>query len=112
MKKWIQLILAIFLILWVTFIITDYYRATQNQTPIFAIKYDSYWDGGTVEYLGLGYKVIKYDKLDAFDEDCMAEYREKFGEPNGMSDYEKYGCIIEGRKDAVFGFWTLKYDNE
>jgi hypothetical protein len=88
MKKWIKLILAIFLILWVTFIITDYYRATQNKAPIFAIKFGGYWDGGTIEYLGLGYKVIKYNQLGIYDEDCMEEYREKFGSANKMSDYE------------------------
>lgn len=112
MNRWVKLILSIFLIFWVTFIITDYYRATQNEVPIFAIKYDSYWDGGTIEYLGLGYKVIKYNQLGIYDADCMEEYREKFGEPKGMSDYEKYGCLTERRKDTAFGLWTLKYDNE
>lgn len=34
------------------------------------------------------------------------------GKANKMSDYEKYGCLTERRKDTAFGFWTLKYDNE
>ena len=45
----------------------DIYRLEQNLEPIFCIKIGAYSDGGTKEYLGLGYKIIDYNKLDGYD---------------------------------------------
>ena len=39
-----------------------------NKGPFFAIETKEYSDGGTKEYLGLGYKIIDYNKLDGYDE--------------------------------------------
>ena len=35
-----------------------------NAKPLFAIKTKTYKDGGTTEYYGLGYKVIKYNEIE------------------------------------------------
>ena len=44
-------------------IATDIFRVTkQKKTPIFAIVTKTHKDGGTKEYTGLGYKVIKYNQ--------------------------------------------------
>lgn len=58
------MILIIAVIIWLSFFLIDYNCAKNNKTPIFCIKFDSYWDGGTKEYLGLGYKIIKYHYFD------------------------------------------------
>jgi hypothetical protein len=43
---------------------TDYCLAKANKSPIFAIRTAVYKDGGTKDYIGLGYKIRKYNKLD------------------------------------------------
>ncbi|MBU3169963.1 hypothetical protein [Clostridium estertheticum] len=45
------------------FFITDFYLEKANKSPVFAIPMVRYKDGGSIEYYGLGYKVIKYSNL-------------------------------------------------
>ena len=97
----IVLIIVISIILISTiFAIVDYNRTKKELIPIFTIKTKIYKDGGSVEYLGLGYKIIKYNQLDNY-ENCDNEYH------NNVNNLD---CIIKGKKDFVFGFWTLKYE--
>lgn len=42
----------------------DYYLTKEDRPPNFSIQADTYKDGGTRVYLGLGYKVIDYNQLD------------------------------------------------
>lgn len=42
----------------------DYYLTKEDRPPNFSIQADTYKDGGTKVYLGLGYKVIDYNQLD------------------------------------------------
>lgn len=58
-----KVIISIILIIWFVFSITDFSLAKVNKTPIFAIPVIRYKDGGSTEYYGLGYKVIKYVNL-------------------------------------------------
>lgn len=58
-----KVIIGIILIIWFVFSITDFSLAKANKTPIFAIPVIRYKDGGSTEYYGLGYKVIKYVNL-------------------------------------------------
>lgn len=53
-------IISIILIVWIAFIITDFSLAKINKAPIFSIPLIRHKDGGSTEYYGLGYKVIKY----------------------------------------------------
>jgi hypothetical protein len=86
MKKSYKVLLII-LSLWAAFTITDYTLSCFDKRPIFSFPIKFHKDGGTIEYYGLGYKVIKYNVLGD----------KKTGQP--------------GRKDADFGFWNLKYKN-
>lgn len=52
------------LLLYVSLIFTDYSLAQVDKEPIFAIKTVTYKDGGTQEYMGLGYKIIRYSILE------------------------------------------------
>lgn len=58
-----KIIISIILIIWFAFFTTDFYLAKGNKQPIFAIPVTMYKDGGSTEYYGLGYKVIKYVNL-------------------------------------------------
>ena len=54
-------------IIFMSVLITDICRLEQNLEPIFCIQMGAYSDGGTKEYLGLGYKIIDYNKIDGYD---------------------------------------------
>lgn len=58
-------VLVLVFIVWLAFLITDYSLAKTNKSPIFAVPGIMYKDGGSTEYYGLGYKVIKYVNLTA-----------------------------------------------
>ena len=67
--KIIGVILAIIVVLGIIFFTVDYNKVKNNETPIFCIKNSaSISDGGTVEYFGLGYKVIDFHTLAGFDD--------------------------------------------
>ena len=54
-------VVAIIIIIMAT---TDYIRVNKFEyTPLFAIKTAELKDGGTTEYMGLGYKVIDYNQI-------------------------------------------------
>lgn len=59
-------IIAILLTAWIIFFSTDYILVKNQKLPLFCYKIFgliSYQDGGTVEYIGFGYKVIDFHKL-------------------------------------------------
>lgn len=58
-----KIIIGTILIIWFVFLLTDFSLAKANKPPIFAIPVIRYKDGGSTEYYGLGYKVIKYVNL-------------------------------------------------
>lgn len=62
-SKW-KVILFSILFCWVIFFVTDMTMASNNQKPVFMLKFNTYLDGGTTVYYGLGYKVIQYNVLD------------------------------------------------
>ena len=107
------LILGVFLIVWAIFFITDFVLAQNNKAPVFGVRTSILKDGGTKEYYGLGYKVIKYNKLDVIDQECLDYYYEYIGytdDDRNLVDISDSGCVTAGRKDAVFGTWFLKVE--
>lgn len=72
MKKFFKIIgviLAIIVVLGIIFFAVDYSRVQKQEKPIFCIQNSArISDGGTVEYLGLGYKVIDFHTLAGFDD--------------------------------------------
>lgn len=73
MKKVIEVILIIvgvIILAGMLFFAVDSNRVKQGKTPIFCIRNLAgvYKDGGTVEYFGLGYKVIDFNMLNGYDE--------------------------------------------
>ena len=66
--------------------LVDYLRYKEGELPIFAKPLDGYWDGGSVVYYGVGYKILKCHTLSG-DESMY------FGFYN-----MKYQCINDGKK--------------
>lgn len=99
MKKELKImfsILGIIFILGIVFFVVDYKRVQKQEKPIFCIQNPAgiINDGGTIEYFGLGYKVIDFHTLAGYDdikigswfmdyndfEEEMKEYEERFEE--------------------------------
>lgn len=73
MKKILKIIvstLGIIVVLGMIFFMVDYNRVKNQKKPIFCIKNPAgaIMDGGTIEYLGLGYKVIDFHTIAGFDD--------------------------------------------
>jgi hypothetical protein len=60
----IIVILGILIILGMILFAIDFIRVDNNKAPILCIQVKSYEDGGSIEYIGFGYKVIKYVDLE------------------------------------------------
>ena len=56
-NKRIIAVLLILLVLWTAVFITDYYRVSRFKKPVFCVLTDSYDDGGSGNYCGLGYAI-------------------------------------------------------
>ena len=56
--------LVVFGILIATVFCADMYKILNNEEPMFSIKKAVYEDGGTIEYIGLGYKIFKIKKIE------------------------------------------------
>ena len=54
-----QIVIAIAVLLWGAMFSTDYYRKSKENPPVFCIRTESYKDGGSTEWVGIGYKVQK-----------------------------------------------------
>ena len=63
-------ILGIIVVLGIVFFVVDYNRVKNQEKPIFCIKSPAggIMDGGTIEYFGLGYKVIDFHTIAGFDD--------------------------------------------
>lgn len=88
--KVISIVLVMVIILGLIFFTVDYNRVKNKQRPVFCINTSSYEDGGTIEYLGLGYKVIDFHTIAGFDDikigTWFMDYND-FGEER--KEYEK-----------------------
>lgn len=81
MKKGIKvlfIILGVIIILGLIFFAIDYNRVKNGENPIFCINTATANDGGTKEYLGLGYKVIDFNRLDGYDEVKIGTWSMKY----------------------------------
>lgn len=72
--KIVGIILIVLVILGIVFYIVDKNRAREGQKPIFCIPIGAYLDGGTTEYIGLGYKVIDFNKMEEIVDNTMNYY--------------------------------------
>jgi len=100
MKNKIKIILKIIFIIisiLIIFFVVDYVRAKNNQKPIFCIKTRMLNDGGTTEYLGIGYKVIDFHTLIGFDDVKIGTWFMSYHDfKNEMKLCEDKFCEING----------------
>ena len=61
--KILFVLVGIVIILGTIFFVIDYNRVRKLENPMFCFNNITYRDGGTKEYLGLGYKVIDFNLL-------------------------------------------------
>lgn len=114
MKKKLKIlfiVLGIIAVLGVIFFVIDYNRVKEQEKPIFCINTTTYKDGGTKEYLGLGYKVIDFHTLAGYDDikigtcfmqyndfdEEMRRYETKFEEELQKNDYNIRDDIFNAR---------------
>ena len=104
MKKGIKvvlIILGVIVIFGLIFFTVDYNRVKNGKNPIFCINIAIANDGGTMEYLGLGYKVIDFNRLDGYDAIKIGTWSMKY------EDFEEeYNSHISNTKVIV-----NNYDN-
>ena len=62
----ILIIIVVLLSLWGGTVMVDYYRAKQQQEPLFTFKTIGISDGGTIIKVGLGYQVIHYNQMPSY----------------------------------------------
>ena len=72
--KIVGIILIILVMLGIIFYTIDKNRAREGQKPMFCIPIGMYLDGGTIEYIGLGYKVIDFNKMEDIVDNTMNYY--------------------------------------
>ena len=105
MKKGIKVLLIILgaiIILGLIFFAVDYSRVQRQETPIFCINYATANDGGTNEYLGLGYKVINFNRVNGYDEMKIGSWLMKY------EDFEKeYNNYIDDTNITIKGYINL-----
>ena len=98
MKKILKILLIIIVlivIITLTFFTVDYIRVQNGKRPIFCISLGGYSDGGTVEYFGLGYKVIAFSRLSGYNEIKIGTWNMQYGDfYDEIEEYENK-IIIE-----------------
>lgn len=57
--KILKIAIAIFIV-WSTIFSVDYFRVKNDKLPLFCFKLSGLQDGGTIYYIGIGYKVIDF----------------------------------------------------
>ena len=118
MRKYGRIILTVLgLALVITsFLIIDYSRFRKDQEPIFA--YPIYYnDGGSVEYIGLGYEIIYFNMIeDRFLEDENFKYFGPFWVTFDKAYIktvgEFYSSLTPEEKEFYGNFEDVFYDHE
>ena len=106
MKKVLKIfviIVGIIIILAIVFFTVDYNRVKRQEKPIFCISNPAgvYLDGGTIEYYGLGYKVIDFNRLGGYDEIKIGSW---FMDYNDFAEeYEKEPGLIPVEQREITG---------
>lgn len=96
MQKCLQvifLLISIVIILGVIFFIIDSNRVKKQERPIFCINNITYEDGGTKEYIGLGYKVIDFHLLNGYDDIKIGTWFMNYD--NFNSEFKKYDLTVD-----------------
>ncbi len=89
--KYIGIVISLVVVLGIIFFAVDYAKVQKHEKPIFCIQNPKgiINDGGTIEYLGLGYKVIDFHTLAGFDDIKIGTWLMNYNDfENEMKEYE------------------------
>ena len=110
--KVIGIVLGVIVILGIVFFVVDYNRVQKQEKPIFCIQNPAgiINDGVTVEYFGLGYKVIDFHTIAGFDDIKIGTWFMDYNDFNEeMKVYEeKYEEELNKNKEYVINLFELK----
>lgn len=100
------------LLVWTTIFLVDYIRVKNEKVPIFCIKSESsrIADVGTIEYYGIGYKVIDFNSIDGFDKMKIGTYFMDY--EDFQSEFEKYENKIKKTSNKILLKKCFKKENE
>ena len=107
MKKGIKvlfIVLGVIIILGLIFFAIDYNRVQKQEKPLFCIQYPAgvIRDGGTIEYFGLGYKVIDFNRLNGYDEIKIGSWFMKYEDfENEFNNYISNTKVIVNAYDNM-----------
>ena len=113
--KVVLIILGVIIIFGLIFFAVDYNRVKNKEKPIFCIRNPAgiSMDGGTIEYFGLGYKIIDFNRLNGYDEvkigTWFMKYEDFENEYNNyvsdtkviVNDYDNISSITITGEDAL-----------
>ncbi len=97
MKKVLKLVVAIILALVIIgggMFLIDCSRVNSGKEPICCKSIKVYEDGGTIEYLGIGYKIIDFNMLNGYDETKIGSWFMSY------NDFEKEFSIYDNNSDG------------
>ena len=94
------LICIVIAILLSTMIIADFNFVLQGEKPVFCFIKNAYEDGGTLEYVGFGYKIIDYNAIYGRQDVVLGNLFTSY-EPR--IDESKF-VIIEDNKNKTYNF--------
>lgn len=108
-NKIINIILVIILII-IFLVALDIILITKYQkVPMLAIPVKTYDDGGTKEYYGLGYKVIKYNQLQGRRDMELGSYKLKYNsEPTDLTSLD-LSIEFNDNQDKTFIKYNKKF---
>lgn len=104
MKKWMKIFgitIGVIIILGILFFLIDYQRVQKQEKPIFCFRnpYGIIAGGGTIEYLGFGYKVIEFHTLAGYNDikigSWFMDYNDFEDEMKSKEELQQNENIIE-----------------
>lgn len=102
--KVVLIILGVIIIFGLIFFAVDYNRVKNKEKPIFCIRNPAgiSMDGGTIEYFGLGYKIIDFNRLNGYDEVKIGTWFMKYEDfENEYNNYVSDTKVIVNDYDNV-----------
>ncbi len=115
MKKGLKIlfiIIGIIIVLGIVFFVVDYNRVQKQEKPIFCIQNPAgiINDGGTIEYFGLGYKVIDFHTLARYDDIKIGSWFMDYNDFNEeMKEYEeRFEEALRQNEDTIEDVFNTK----
>lgn len=104
------IIIGLIIVMGLAFFAVDYFRVQKQEEPIFCFKITTYRDGGTQEYLGLGYKIIDFNTSNGYDEIKIGTWFMNYKDfQNEMNSQSTINAIIVNVNDNSLG--VVRKDN-